>query len=157
MSPKSTPRLPRPTAIDLFCGAGGMSLGFEQAGFDILSAVDIDPIHVAVHSFNFPECNTIWGDISKIAGTDLIGNKQVDVVLGGPPCQGFSLIGKRDMDDPRNDMISQFVRIVKEIHPRYFVMENVYGLAVGKAKSLLSSIVQDFSKSGYGIVSPYWF
>jgi DNA (cytosine-5)-methyltransferase 1 len=84
----------RPIAIDLFAGAGGMSLGFEQAGFDVLAAVEIDPIHCAVHKYNFPHCAIVprsvvglsANTIRKISG---IGSKKIDVVFGGPPCQGL--------------------------------------------------------------------
>ena len=87
----------RPIAIDLFAGAGGMSLGFEQAGFDVVAAVEVDLVHAAIHKFNFPECAVLCRDISKISGSEIrkaagIGGRKVDVVVGGAPCQGFSLI-----------------------------------------------------------------
>ncbi|MCL2811672.1 MAG: DNA cytosine methyltransferase [Clostridia bacterium] len=145
----------RPTAIDLFCGAGGMSLGFEQAGFDIVSAVEIDPIHAAVHKYNFPVCNTICGDIAELTGKDLCFGKEIDVLFGGPPCQGFSLMGKRDMSDPRNDLLYQFMRLVEEIKPKYFVMENVSGLTIGDAKDFLMRVIDDIELSGYRVVKPY--
>jgi DNA (cytosine-5)-methyltransferase 1 len=145
----------RPKAIDLFCGAGGLSLGFEQAGFDIISAVEVDPVHASVHSFNFPNCKTICEDITLIHGLELSRGHDIDVIIGGPPCQGFSLIGKRDINDPRNDLISQFVRIVKEIRPKYFVMENVPGLTIGVAKELLESVIADIENDGYQVVKPY--
>jgi DNA (cytosine-5)-methyltransferase 1 len=90
----------RPIGVDLFAGAGGLSLGFEQAGFDVVAAVEIDPVHAAVHKFNFPDCATICRDIGKLSGAEIrkaagIGNRKVDLVMGGAPCQGFSLIGHR--------------------------------------------------------------
>lgn len=145
----------RPTAIDLFCGAGGMSLGFEQAGFDIVSSVDNDPVHAAVHKYNFPRCNTICEDIAKLSGADVCPGIDVDVLIGGPPCQGFSLIGKRDIDDPRNNLVAHFFRMVKEIRPKYFVMENVEGLTIGSAKKYLESMIADIELSNYGVVKPY--
>ena len=101
---------PRPIGIDLFAGCGGLSLGFEQAGFDIAAAVEIDPIHAAVHEYNFPYSKTICADIKNISGQDIrdmakIGKRDVDIVFGGAPCQGFSMIGKRALDDPRNQLI----------------------------------------------------
>ena len=146
----------RPTAIDLFCGAGGLSLGFEQAGFDIVSAVEIDPVHAGVHKYNFPDCNIYCQDIGELSGKELAGdNKEIDVIIGGPPCQGFSLIGKRDINDPRNSLIMQFMRIVSEVRPRYFVMENVQGLTIGKTKAILDNAIKVAESVGYSIVKPY--
>jgi len=145
----------RPTVIDLFCGAGGLSLGFEQAGFDIVSAVEIDPIHAAVHSYNFPMCNVICENISQLTGEDLCFKRDIDVLIGGPPCQGFSLIGKRDMNDPRNDLLYQFMRLVKEVNPKYFIMENVSGLTIGSAKIFLENIIADIELYGYTVIRPY--
>lgn len=106
----------RPIAVDLFAGAGGLSLGFEQAGFDVVAALEVDPVHAAVHAFNFPDCATLCRDISTVSGAKIraasdIGRRKVDVVFGGAPCQGFSLIGQRALDDPRNALVQQFMRI----------------------------------------------
>src|SRR3972149_11650971 len=100
----------RPVAVDLFAGAGGLSLGFEQAGFDIAAAVELDPIHAAIHHLNFPYSATVCADVRELTATHLeeragLRHGEVDVVIGGPPCQGFSLIGHRVLDDPRNDPI----------------------------------------------------
>src|SRR5688572_13567838 len=100
----------RPLAIDLFAGAGGMSLGFEQAGFDVCAAVEIDPIHCATHEFNFPDTTVICADISQVTAAAIrnvssIGTREIDLVFGGPPCQGFSMIGKRMIEDPRNSLL----------------------------------------------------
>ena len=146
----------RPTAVDLFCGAGGLSLGFEQAGFDIIAAVEIDAVHAGVHKYNFPNCKVICKNIEEIKGYDLVDEQDdVDVVIGGPPCQGFSLIGKRDMSDPRNNLVMQFMRIVSEIKPKYFVMENVAGITVGDAKSILNGAIDFIEEHGYSVVRPY--
>ncbi|WP_207233569.1 DNA cytosine methyltransferase [Salinicola tamaricis] len=101
----------RPIGIDLFAGAGGMSLGFEQAGFDIAAAVEIDPIHCATHEYNFPYSKAICASVVDLTGDDVrqkagIGDREIDVVFGGAPCQGFSLIGKRVLDDPRNELLA---------------------------------------------------
>lgn len=150
----------RPIGIDLFAGAGGLSLGFEQAGFDIAAAVEIDPIHCAVHKFNFPNCTTICSSVSDVDGAYIrsvanLGKKDIDVVFGGAPCQGFSLIGKRAMDDPRNGLVHHFVRLVTELKPRYFVFENVKGLTVGPHKQFLNEIISAFGDAGYNVVTKY--
>ena len=149
----------RPIAIDLFAGAGGLSLSFEWAGFDVKAAVELDPIHCATHEFNFPNCKTICSSVADIAGADILKraniSQQVDVVCGGAPCQGFSLIGKRAMDDPRNSLVFHFVRLVKEINPKYFVFENVKGLTVGKHKQFLNEIIDAFEEIGYKVKVPY--
>ena len=150
----------RPVAVDLFAGAGGMSLGFEQAGFDVLAAVECDPVHAAVHKFNFPDCAVLCRDISKVTGSDIrvaakIGDRDIDLVVGGAPCQGFSLIGHRALDDPRNVLVGEFLRVVCELQPRYFVFENVKGLTVGRHKVLLEELVAEFEKSGYCVRSPW--
>jgi DNA (cytosine-5)-methyltransferase 1 len=149
----------RPIGIDLFAGAGGLSLGFEQAGFDIAAAVEIDPIHAAAHEFNFPNCTTLCTDIAKIDGAEIrrragIGKRSVAVVFGGAPCQGFSTIGKRAFDDPRNHLVSDFVRIVQEIRPRYFVFENVKGLTLGKHRAFLDELIEALSVD-YKVLLPY--
>ena len=149
----------RPQAIDLFAGAGGLSLGFEQAGFDVVAAVEIDPIHCATHKYNFPYSHEFCIDIAKLDAALLyrkleISRGTVDVICGGPPCQGFSLIGKRVLDDPRNMLPKQFIRIVSDLQPRYFVFENVPGLLAGRQKQILEEIRTDFEKAGYAIANP---
>ncbi len=150
----------RPIGIDLFAGAGGLSLGFEQAGFDIVAAVEIDPVHAAVHEFNFPHCKVIPHSVTDITGETIraaagIGSKKVDVVFGGAPCQGFSLIGQRALDDPRNSLVKDFVRIVRELDADYFVFENVKGLTVGKHRKFLEEIIQEFKSAGYDVVEKW--
>lgn len=150
----------RPIGIDLFAGAGGLSLGFEQAGFDIVAAVEIDPIHCAVHEHNFPYSKTICASVIDITGDDIryranLGNTEIDVVFGGAPCQGFSLIGKRAIDDPRNQLVFHYVRIVAELQPKYFVFENVKGLTLGKHAEFLQELIAALSDAGYDVVSPY--
>lgn len=151
----------RPVVVDLFAGAGGLSLGFEQAGFDILCAVEIDPIHALVHEFNFPNTKVIAksvtdidGDyIRKVAGLDKTDT--IDVLVGGAPCQGFSLIGQRAIDDPRNSLVKDYIRLVKELKPTHFVFENVKGLTVGKHKKFLQEIINELIGSGYNVRLPW--
>lgn len=146
----------RPLGIDLFAGAGGMSLGFEQAGFDVAAAVEIDPIHCAVHKFNFPNCAIIPQSVAGLSAKTVreqagIGNKKIDVVFGGPPCQGFSLIGHRALDDSRNRLVLEFVRLVAELDATTFVFENVKGLTVGRHKAFLEELVEAFGAAGYSV------
>jgi len=154
----------RPIAIDLFAGAGGLSLGLEQAGFDVVAAVEYDPVHATTHAFNFPLTEVLCDDISTLPEDALResvakgwGNHHpgeawdgtVDVVAGGPPCQGFSWIGKRRADDARNDLIFHFFRIVTALRPKYFIMENVPGIASGEHKELLADFINRFERAGY--------
>jgi DNA (cytosine-5)-methyltransferase 1 len=137
-----------------------MSLGFEQAGFDVVGAVEIDPIHAAVHKFNFPDCAVIPRSVIGLTANEIrraakVGSKKIDVVFGGAPCQGFSLIGQRALDDPRNRLVQEFVRIVAELGASYFVFENVKGLTVGKQKQFLEEIIEAFSKAGYDVRLPW--
>jgi DNA (cytosine-5)-methyltransferase 1 len=150
----------RPVGIDLFAGAGGMSLGFEQAGFDVVAAVEIDPIHCAVHKFNFPDTAVIAKSVAELSGAEIrlaagIGNRPVECVFGGPPCQGFSLIGQRVLDDPRNKLVLEFVRIVEELDARTFVFENVKGLTVGRHRKFLDELVEAFDEAGYDVQLPW--
>jgi len=147
-------------AIDLFAGAGGLSLGFEQAGFDVSAAVEIDPVHSAVHEFNFPSCTTICADASKLSAADIrkvakLGNTPVDVVFGGAPCQGFSMMGKRALEDPRNSLLLDFVRIATGLRANYFVFENVKGITIGRHRQLLDELIDMFQEHGYNILLPY--
>ncbi|MBE9126863.1 MULTISPECIES: DNA cytosine methyltransferase [unclassified Coleofasciculus] len=158
----------RPVAIDLFAGVGGFSLGIEQAGFDVAVAVEKDPIHAAVYAYNFPHTRVLCSDIFSLKGTqiqEVVRNwscrsrinrvsSGIDLVFGGPPCQGFSLMGKRQVDDPRNSLVFEFCRLVKELQPRYFVMENVPGLGQRKYQQLLEQLVYEFQAGGYEITKP---
>jgi DNA (cytosine-5)-methyltransferase 1 len=150
----------RPIGIDLFAGAGGMSLGFEQAGFDIVAAVEIDPIHCATHEYNFPDTTTICASVIDLTGTEIrrrakLGNKDIDVVVGGAPCQGFSLMGKRAFEDPRNQLVFHYVRIVQELNPKYCVFENVRGLTLGKHAQFLEELIVALGAAGYDVLTPY--
>lgn len=149
----------RPIGIDLCCGAGGMSLGFEQAGFDVVAAVDVDQIHVATHSRNFPNCKTLVADLSDLSGDALRSESQlegceIDVLFGGPPCGGFSIMGRRKFDDPRNKLLGHFARLVDELSPCYFVVENVEGLLIDPMMDILDEFLEQVDRAGYSTVSP---
>lgn len=150
----------RPLGIDLFAGAGGLSLGFEQAGFDVAAAVEIDPVHCAIHKFNFPHCAVIARSVVGLSAAEIrsaagIGLRNVDVVFGGAPCQGFSMIGQRILDDPRNHLVREFVRIVRELRASYFVFENVKGLTVGRHRRFLEELIELFDDAGYEVRLPW--
>lgn len=150
----------RPIGIDLFAGAGGMSLGFEQAGFDVVAAVEIDPVHSAVHKFNFPDTVVIPRSVVGLTAKEIrrlacLGDRQIDCVFGGPPCQGFSLIGHRSLEDPRNSLVLEFVRLVKELDAETFVFENVKGLTVGTQRTFLEELIRAFEDVGYSVRMPW--
>lgn len=156
----SSNRNKRPIGIDLFAGAGGLSLGFEQAGFDVAAAVEIDPVHCAIHEYNFPNSEVICASVVDLTGQEIrrragLGNAEIDCVFGGAPCQGFSMIGKRVLDDPRNQLVFHYVRIVRELRPKYCVFENVKGLTVGKHKQFLAELIEALEEAGYDVLLPY--
>lgn len=151
----------RPIAVDLFAGAGGLSLGFEQAGFDVVAAVEVDPVHACVHRFNFPDCAIIPRSISLVSGTTirqaagLSSSDKVEVVIGGAPCQGFSVMGPRSLSDPRNALVREFIRIVRELQPSYFLFENVRGLTIGENLQFLQEIIQEIQAANYLVRQPW--
>ncbi|MDJ0599922.1 MAG: DNA cytosine methyltransferase [Crocosphaera sp.] len=150
----------RPIAVDLFAGVGGMTLGFEQAGFDVLASVEIDPIHCSIHHYNFPFWTTICASVTQITANTIrelstIQNQPIDVVFGGPPCQGFSLMGKRSLEDDRNSLVKHFIGLVLELQPKYFVIENVPGMAIGKQQIFLQEIFDEFAKNKYQVKTDY--
>jgi DNA (cytosine-5)-methyltransferase 1 len=135
----------------------------------VLAAVDYDPVHAAVHEFNFPHATTICADASRLAPSELIDaaaagwqrhgrsgtwDGQLDLVAGGPPCQGFSTIGKRLVDDERNHLVFHFFRIVTALRPRCFLMENVPGMMQGGHSGILRRLIRSFQEEGYKIVDP---
>jgi DNA-cytosine methyltransferase len=126
--------------IDLFCGAGGLSEGLRQAGINPVAGVDFDKHAVATYRHNHPGVPVVEGDVADVTGEhlmELAGTREIDLIAGGPSCQGFSTHGKRMQDDPRNFLFKHFVRLVDEIQPKMFLMENVRGmLTYGKANSV---------------------
>lgn len=159
----------RPVAIDLFSGAGGLSLGLEQAGFDVLAAVDADPVHALAYGHNFPATTVLCDDVARLGAADLgaaarsgaaaLGRAwtgEVDCLAGGPSCQGFSVIGARDPSDPRNSLVFEFARIVSEIQPRYFVLENVPGLLSAPFRPMLERLMAALRDAGFELDDSPW-
>jgi DNA (cytosine-5)-methyltransferase 1 len=139
--------------IDLFSGCGGMSLGFKWAGFNTLLASDIDENCEKTFNTNFPETPFICGDLSdyKKENFDLHITKNVDVIIGGPPCQGFSLANKRRnkvSEDPRNNLFFEFVKTINWYNPKAFVMENVKGLLSMNSGQVIKQITSEFENAG---------
>lgn len=117
--------------VDLFCGCGGFGLGAKQAGFDVIVAIDIDETLQSAYKRNFPNTRVLPGDLStmdKNSWKMILSKEKVDGVIGGPPCQGYSRMGKGDVNDPRRSLLHHFFRTVNIIQPKFFVMENVEGL-----------------------------
>lgn len=141
-------------AIDLFCGCGGLSYGFESAGVNILLGIDNDATALKAFENNHKNAKSICGDITKTTLEDikkLIGDKNIDLIIGGPPCQGMSLSGPRKFDDPRNKLYLSYIRLVEEIKPKAFVIENVPGL-VGLFKGQIKdSIIERLTALGYNV------
>lgn len=148
----------RPTAIDLFAGAGGLSRGLENAGFNVLVANEVHSDPVKTYEANHPETNVVQDDIREITAEKLLaeaessadeGIDQIDLIAGGPPCQGFSTAGDKDEDDPRNNLYEDFARMIKEIQPRAFLMENVTGLASMYGGKAIDEVTSLFDTLGY--------
>lgn len=134
--------------VELFCGCGGFTRGAHNAGFEVAAAYDIDPILTSSYQINFPGTILRHRDVAELTGAQIRQDVEGEVfgIFGGPPCQGFSEIGKRDPNDPRRALLGHFFRIVAEVRPVFFVMENVRGLAYPSAKAALDAalaIVQD--------------
>lgn len=145
-----------PTVISLFAGGGGSSLGYSMAGYRELLAVEWDNNAVETFKLNFPDVSVWHGDIAKLSVDEcleLTGLRpgELDVLDGSPPCQGFSTAGKRVMDDPRNQLFREYVRLLRGLRPKVFVMENVSGMVKGKMKLVFAEIMRELKASGYRV------
>ncbi|KZD25492.1 DNA cytosine methyltransferase [Tardiphaga robiniae] len=143
------------TLVDLFCGCGGFSLGAHNAGFEVAAAFDIDATLTSSFKVNFPKTRLHLRDVGKLKGGEIVElvGRPVTGVFGGPPCQGFSDIGRRDVRDPRRKLLSHFFRIVSEIKPTFFVMENVRGLVSDDTRGLLDSAIEQVADK-YDVLGP---
>ncbi len=146
----------QPKAISLFAGAGGCSLGFKQAGYSILYATDFDKSAVKSYKANFPDTRVECKNISDINFKELLSDLdlkegELDILIGGPPCQGFSTAGPRFWDDPRNHLLKQYIRALETIQPKWFLMENVEGLLTSNGGQYIKETVNAFIQLGYSI------
>ena len=148
-----------PKAIALFSGCGGMSLGFAAQGFDVVGHVEIEDSANKIYAENFKHSELLGTDICEITDEQMLEWKikfgEIDVLIGGPPCQGFSLAGKRDPNDIRNKLYTYYVHLVSVIKPKFFVMENVKLLTSMKNEQgelFIDHILNDFSEAGYRVI-----
>ena len=142
------------TFVSLFSGAGGFSIGFEEAGFKCLLSSDIDEDAKNTHLKNWPKIPFIHSNISTLLPEQILKETKgqtPDVIIGGPPCQGFSQMGDKHGSDPRNMLFSSYVNIVRELKPKCFIFENVKGLATLQKGEFLKKLASDFAKCGYDI------
>ena len=142
------------TVISTFAGCGGSPLGYKLAGFHELLAVEWEQNAVDTFKLNFPDVPVYHGDIAKLTGDECmrlagIGKGELDVLDGSPPCQGFSTAGKRKFDDPRNSLFKEYARLLSELQPKVFVMENVTGMVKGYMKQAYLQIIKTLRKCGY--------
>ena len=143
-----------PSVLDLFCGSGGMSFGFESAGYKIIAGVDNDKKAIETFELNHKGSIGICSDITQISYIEDIRskiNEEIDVIIGGPPCQGMSLSGPRRFDDPRNILYQSYIRLVEEIRPKAFVIENVPGLTRLFNGQIRESILERLRTLGYNV------
>lgn len=145
----------QPRMVDLFCGCGGFALGARAAGFGRELAFDVDPILSSSFEINFPDAQIVRSDLSEATGEQIRYRAGGDIlgVFGGPPCQAFSDIGHRRTDDPRRDLLGHFFRLVSEIRPAFFVMENVKGLGRGDARPVLDAAI-NLVADKYNLIGP---
>ncbi|MFC1943538.1 DNA cytosine methyltransferase [Chloroflexota bacterium] len=140
------------TFIDLFSGAGGITLGFEQSGYIPAASIEISEIASATHRRNFPNCRHYCGDIREFDPSKVLKDAEfstIHVVVGGPPCQGFSVAGQRDPKDERNKLFKEFVRVVDQVKPWYVVLENVPGILTMQKGAVKDAIKEAFKEIGY--------
>jgi len=145
-----------PTVISTFAGCGGSSLGYKIAGFRELLAIDFDGNSIETFKLNFPEVPVWHRDIRGVSGgeiTDFCGIQkgELDILDGSPPCQGFSIVGKRDVNDERNDLSAEYIRLLGRLAPKVFVMENVPGMIRGKMKGRFNEIMTRLRETGYDV------
>lgn len=137
--------------VDLFCGCGGFSQGFQAAGFEIVAGIDIDAQALLTYEKNFPKAKAIKADLSKLSAQDFELIRNCDVLLGGPPCQGFSVAGNLNKSDQRNDLVYSYLKIIKKILPKFVVIENVPNILNFANGEFSKAIVSGLNKLGYSL------
>ena len=147
------------SVIDLFAGAGGLSLGATRAGFSLTAAVELDNRAMDTHARNFPDAVHLQEDVGSLTGDGLLakcGLSRGEAIglMGGPPCQGFSAMGRRSEHDPRNDMFGHFMRLVAEIRPAFFLAENVPGILNAKYEAVVSAALHKVPRH-YSVLRPF--
>lgn len=139
--------------VDLFCGAGGLTLGLQQSGLLPVAGVEEVAVACETHRRRFPSCRLYEGDVRSFEPATWLDSMPVHVVAGGPPCQGFSVAGRRDPGDERNRLFREFVRVVEALQPHYVVMENVPGILTMQKGAVRAAIIEAFEQIGYESVS----
>lgn len=140
--------------LDLFCGAGGMSCGLRMAGLTPLGGIDSDAAAIKTYRANHPGAIALRSDIRELTSADIlgaIGGEKPGLICGGPPCQGFSTLGKNDADDPRNRLVREFVRVVADLEPDRILVENVPGLMAPRHRETLEGLLDEFRALGYAL------
>lgn len=146
----------QPVVVDLFCGAGGLSEGLRQSGFRPVLGLDFDKHAISSYAANNPSSVALCSDVADLKAEtvfDAAGTRDIDLMAGGPSCQGYSTHGKRIEDDPRNFLFREFVRLVREVQPRFFVMENVKGLLAYRDGHFRRLIEGSFARAGFRVIS----
>ena len=159
VTPPPLPEPSKPKVADLFAGVGGFSLGAARAGFDVAVSIDLDRHAIAAHKKNFPKAKHARRNIARLSGKDLLeiaklGAGELAGIIGGPPCQGFSTMGRRRKNDKRNPLFFHFFRLVSEVKPLFFVVENVPGILGSKYETLRDDALKLVS-ADYDVVGPF--
>lgn len=144
--------------VSTFAGCGGSSLGYKQAGAEVVAAVEWDPHAAMCYRLNHPRTAVFEGDIAKATGEAIFNATgldvgELDVLDGSPPCQGFSTAGRRVLDDPRNALFQQHMRLVRELRPKHVVIENVSGMIKGKMRAVAGEVVASLKAEGYRVAA----
>lgn len=146
------------TVMSTFAGGGGSSTGYVWAGGKVLLAVEWDDNAVATYKLNYPQTDVYHGDIAQLSVDEVLQRTglqpgELDIFDGSPPCQGFSIAGKRQIDDERNQLFREYVRLLRGLRPKVIVMENVSGMVKGKMKLLFGDILIELKASGYRVAA----